>query len=563
MDVTSATAPPRAASGIEGLDSITQGGLPAGRATLMCGPPGCGKTLLAMSFVVLGAAQHGEPGVFFSFEEGRSDLLANAAAVGLPVHAEIEAGRLLVETAGLDPGQVEGNADFTLDGLVLRLEDAIRRIGARRVVVDTIDVVFAALSDVRGVRRELHRLCRRMRDRGVTLLLTGGRGSDAVTSNGVEDYVVDCVIALDHRVQAQLSTRRLRILKYRGCAHGTNEYPFLIDGRGIRVMPITSAALEHGAPLERVPSGIPQLDEMLSGSGYYQGSTVLISGTAGSGKTSVTAHFVDAACRRGERALVLLFEESPLQWLRNMASIGLHLEPWVTQGLLLFHAARPSLHGLELHLAASMLAIEQHEPTCVVVDPISSFSTVGSVLEVKGMLVRLVDFLKLRASTVLMTSLTHDGRTIEHTEQEISSIVDTWIVLRDLEGNGERNRCLHVLKSRGMAHSNQVREFRLTDQGVRLVEVYVGDGVVLTGAARAAQEARERAARDGREAELNRRQQQLARRREALENRIAAMREEFAAEAAEALGSIEADQALAEQSAQERRDMAALRQGRP
>ena len=485
----------RTPTGVSGLDSITMGGLPTGRATLMCGPAGCGKTLLAMEFVVHGAARFNEPGVFFAFEESVADLLANAASLGLQAEAQVAGGRLLIENAGLDPAHIEGDGNFTLDGLILRLEQCIDRVGARRVVVDTIDVVFAALADERTVRRELHRLCRRMRDRDITLMLTGERGAASFTRGGVEEYVVDCVIALDHRVQAQLSTRRLRIMKYRGSAHGTNEYPFLIDSRGVTVMPITSAALAHDAPVGRTSSGIAALDAMLGGAGYYQGGTVLVSGTAGSGKTSITAHFVHAACGRGERCGVFLFEESPRQWLRNMRSIGLDLGQWADQGLLRFHAARPSLHGLELHLAASMQMIEELDPTCVVVDPISSFDAVGNVLEVKAMLVRLIDFLKLRNTTVVMTSLTHDGSGIEHTEQEISSIVDTWLALRDVEGNGERNHCLHVLKSRGMAHSNQVREFRLTDQGVQLSDVYIGAGQVLTGAARAAQEAREVAAR--------------------------------------------------------------------
>lgn len=554
-DTTKARAP----TGIAGLDSVTAGGLPAGRATLMCGSAGCGKTLLAMAFVVNGAARFNEPGVFMAFEETVDDLIANAHTLGLDARGQVDAGRLVVESAGLDPGQIEGDANFTLDGLLIRLEHSIDRIGARRVVIDTLDVVFAALPDARTVRRELHRLCHRLRERGVTLLLTGERAAGSLSRGGVEEYVVDCVITIDHRVQAQMSTRRLRVLKYRGSAHGTNEYPFLIDDQGITVMPISSAALEHGAPLARVPSGIGALDAMLGGQGYFQGSTVLVSGTAGSGKTSVSAHFVHAACGRGKRCVVFLFEESPQQWLRNMRSIGLDLLPWQQQGLLRFHAARPSLHGLEMHLAASLQEIEAFDPSCVVVDPISSFDAVGNVLEVKAMLVRLIDQLKTRATTVMMTSLTHAGGGIEHTEQEISSIVDTWLVLRDIEGSGERNRCLHVLKSRGMSHSNQVREFRLTDSGVQLSEVYLGDGQVLTGAARASQEARERAASAERAAAMHRREQALQRRREALDNHIAALRAEFDAEAADLGRELGAERNAEGQIERDRLDMARLR----
>lgn len=519
-------------TGVRGLDEITYGGLPTGRVTLIWGGVGCGKTLTALEFLVRGATDFNEPGVMFAFEETATELMENTATMGFDLKGLIDSGRLAIEGGGMRPGMIEGSGGFTLDGLLIRLNQAIERVGAKRVVLDTLDVLFASLPDAKGLRDELHRLCLWLRERGLTVVLTAERDEQTVIRWGFEEYVADCVIVLDHRVDTQLSTRRMRIVKYRGSAHGTNEYPFLIDHQGVCVMPITSAGLIHEAAEERVSTGVPDLDAMLGGPGLYRGGTALVSGTPGCGKTSLSAHFVRAACARGERCIVFLFEESPQQWLRNMRSIGQDLKPAVDAGLLIFSAARPTLRGLEMHLAVMTKMVADFEPHAVVIDPISSFDVVGDALDVKTMLVRLVDHLKLRGTTVLMTCLTHAGASPEQSEQEISSIVDTWIFLRDVESSGERNRCVYILKSRGMAHSNQVREFRLSDHGISLVDVYIGDGALLTGSARLAQAAREREAEEEAQQQIERKQLALKRKRALLETRIEAMRAEFAAEEA-------------------------------
>ena len=546
---------PKAPTGIRGLDDITGGGLPVGRPTLICGGAGCGKTLLAMEFLIHGATQYGEPGVFVAFEETAEDLIKNTASLGFDLDGLVAARKLVVDYVRVERSQFEEIGEYNLEGLFVRLGHAIQSVGARRVALDTVETLFATLPNEAVVRAELRRLFGWLRSRGVTAIITGERGDKTLTRYGIEEYVSDCVIVLDHRATEQMSTRRLRVVKYRGSTHGTNEYPFLIDQTGISVLPITSLGLEHVASRERVSSGIAPLDAMLGGQGYYRGSSILISGTAGSGKTSVTAHFADAACRRGERCLMFLFEESPSQLMRNMNSIGIDLEPWTQQGLLRFHAARPSLYGMEAHLAVTLKLIDEWAPRVVVVDPISSFGALGEPLQIKAMLVRLVDALKFRGITLLLTSLTQAGIALEHTEQEISSLIDTWLLLRDMESNGERNRGLYILKSRGMAHSHQIREFVLTDRGVELTDVYVGSGGVLTGSARLAQEARERAERLAARQEIERQRLALERKRQAMESRIAALRADYAAEEGEALRLIDQEQQREQHLILDREDM--------
>jgi circadian clock protein KaiC len=464
----------KAPTGIAGLDEITGGGLPAGRPTLVCGSAGCGKTLFAMEFLVRGILDHGEPGVFMSFEERAEDLAENVRSLGFDLEDLIERGKLVVDYVHVERSEIEETGEYDLEGLFLRLGWAIDSIGAKRVVLDTLEVLFGGLENQGILRAELRRLFRWLKEKGVTAVITGERGEGTLTRHGLEEYVSDCVILLDHRVIDQLATRRLRVVKYRGSIHGTNEYPFLIDERGIEVLPITSLGLTHATSTERVSSGIPELDEMLGGEGYYRGSSVLVSGRAGTGKTSLAAHFVDAACRRGEPCLYFAFEESAGQIMRNMRSIGLDLEPWVRQGLLEFHASRPTLHGLERHLVTMYKAVRTARPRVVVVDPVTNFVDTGSVEEVGSMLVRLIDFLKMAEITVLFTSLTQGGRDLESSDVGVSSLMDTWLLLRDTESNGARNRTLNVIKSRGMAHSNQVREFVLTARGVSLVEASRG-----------------------------------------------------------------------------------------
>jgi len=519
-------------TGIQGLDEITDGGLPRGRPTLICGSAGCGKTLLAMEFLVRGATQFGEPGVFIAFEETAPDLAANVASLGFDVPRLVAQKKLLIDFVRLERSEIQEAGEFDLAGLFIRLNHAIDKIGAKRVVLDTVECLFAGLPNPGIVRSELRRLFRWLKDKGVTAIITGERGESTLTRQGLEEYVSDCVILLDHRVDGQVSTRRLRVVKYRGSTHGTNEYPFLIDRAGFSVLPVTSMGLDHAVSTERISTGIEQLDAMLGGKGCYRGSSILLSGTAGTGKTSMAAHFVQAACERGERCLYFAFEEPPQQIIRNLRSIGLNLAQWVDQGLLQFNASRPTLCGLENHLATMHHAVNQFRPHIVIMDPITSFTALGQTSEIKAMLTRMVDFLKARRITAFFTALTHSGSVLEGTETDIPSLIDTWLLLRDIELNGERNRGLYVLKSRGMAHSNQIREFGLSRQGIQLRNVYVGPGGVLTGSARLAQEAQEQAARVLEQQEIEVRQRQLERKSQTLAAQIAALNADFAAEEA-------------------------------
>jgi len=548
-------------SGIKGLDEIMEGGLPQGRPTLVCGSAGCGKTLMAMEFLVKGATDYGEPGVFMAFEETSDELAQNVRSLGFDLEGLIRQKKILVDYVRIERGEIEETGDYDLEGLFIRLGHAIDSVGAKRVVLDTIEVLFGGLTNEVILRAELRRLFRWLKDRGVTAIITGERGEGALTRHSLEEYVSDCVILLDNRVINEVSTRRMRIVKYRGSAHGTNEYPFLIDEEGFSVLPITSIVLTHKVSDERISTGIERLDAMLDGQGYYRGSTVLVSGTAGSGKSSLAAHFVDAACRRGERTLYIAFEEAPAQIMRNMRSIGLDLEPWARKGLLQFHAARATLFGLEMHLAIIHKLVKETAPRVIVLDPITNLNHAGaSRKEVTDTLTRLVDFLKMQGITVLMTSLTSGEKgPQEKTDVDISSIVDTWLLLRDLELGGERNRAMYVLKSRGMPHSNQIREFHLTGRGIELTDVYLGPEGVLTGSARLSQEAREKAAVLERQQGLEAKQRELERRREALEARIVALRKEFEAESEEMARRIAEDRSRAEVSRLDRMRMGVSR----
>ena len=471
----------RTRSGVDGLDEITLGGLPAGRTTLLCGGPGCGKTTMALQFLVRGAADFDEPGVFLSFEETPEDIISNAASVNLDLKGAIDDGKIGISFIELDSSELEVVGVYSLDGLFARLGLAIDKVGAKRVVVDTLEVLFSALENEAVLRSELRRLFQWLKDKGVTAVVTAERGANGnLTRHGLEEYVSDCVIALDHVVEEQVATRTLRIVKYRGSEHGTGEYPFLIDADGVTVVPITALGLDHPASKEKVSSGIPSLDEMMAG-GYYKGTTVLMSGAAGTGKSTIAASFVAAACERGERAVYFAFEESPDQIVRNMGSVGIELQKHRDSGLLEIVAARPSLYGLEHHLAQIHKKVQQMEPDVAVLDPISNFEIVGSGREAKAMLTRIVDLLKSRQITAVLTTLT----AIEQDSMVgISSIVDTWLQVRNYEAGGERTRMLYILKSRGMPHSNQVREFVMSDEGVKLVDVFLGPDGVLIGSAR-------------------------------------------------------------------------------
>ncbi|MEY2475740.1 MAG: circadian clock protein KaiC [Actinomycetota bacterium] len=521
---------PKTPTGISGLDEVTGGGLPRGRPTLICGPAGCGKTLLAMEFLVRGITQFDEPGVFLAFEESAVDLTANVASLGFDL-TKLQADRqLVVDHVNVMGAEMEETGDWDLEGLFLRLGAAIDSVGAKRVVIDTIETLFGAFSNMAILRAELRRLFEWLKDRGVTAVITGERGDGTLTRHGIEEYVSDCVIVLDHRVTEQASTRRLRILKYRGSLHGTNEYPFLIGESGVSVLPITSPGLQHKVSPERVSTGVPRLDAMLGDGGFYKGSTVLVSGTAGTGKTTLAAQFCDATCSRGDRAMYFAFEESQAEIIRNMSSVGIHLQRWVDAGLLQFHCFRPSLLGLEAHLFAMQKYVTEFDPAVVVKDPVSDLLRVGTGADVSAMLTRQVDFLKARGVTVMFTSLTSETDPVQ-ADQQIASLVDTWLLVKTMEGNGEHNRVLYVRKSRGMAHSNQIREFLLTSQGIELADVYVGPQGVLTGSARSAQEAKERSDGTARLEDLEQRRVNLARRRDTVEAQAAALWREFDDEA--------------------------------
>jgi circadian clock protein KaiC len=519
-------------SGIPGFDDITSGGLPRGRPTLVAGSAGCGKTLFGLHFLVRGATLYDEPGVFIAFEEREQDLIENVASLGFDLKDLVERKRIALDHIHVDRVQIEESGEYDLEGLFLRLDLAISQVGAKRVVIDTLETVFAAFTDTAILRSELRRLFHWLKEREVTAIITAERGDGALTRHGLEEYVSDCVVVLDHRVRDQVSTRRVRVVKYRGAKHETNEYPFLIDETGITVVPITSVTLEHDVSSERISTGVVKLDTMLDG-GYYRGSNVLISGTAGSGKSSLCAHFADAVCNAGERCLYVSYEESPLQIQRNMASIGLELEPWVAQGALRFMALRSTSHGLEAHLALLHKTVTEFGPAAVVVDPIGILNSAGAQDEATRMLVRMLDLFKGKGLTSVLSNLTHGGDALEATSLAVSSMVDTWLLLKMLEGNGERNRTLYVLKSRGMAHSNQIREFLITQAGIDLIEPYVGPEGVLTGTARAGQELKDRLIRDARRQEEERQARLLERKAALLEQRIAALRAEFAAEEAE------------------------------
>ena len=525
---------PKSPTSIQGFDEITGGGLPKGRATLVCGGAGCGKTLFAMEFIVRGVTQHNEPGVFLSFEETEKELAANVSSLGFDLDDLVRRKKIWVEHIHLERAENEQSGEYDLEGLFIRIHHAIESIGAKRVVLDTLESLFSGLPNPLILRAELRRLLAWLKKKNVTTILTAERGEGSLTRQGMEEYVSDCVILFDHRVDNQSSIRRMRIVKYRGSTHGTNEYPFLIDEDGFSVLPVTSLGLNYSSSNKRISTGIPRLDTMLTGKGYFRCSTVLVSGTAGTGKTSIAAQFVEAACKRGERVLFFTFEESPSQLTRNMRSIGIHLEPWVNKGLLQFHATRPTLYGLETHLTTIIKLINKFAPDIVILDPINAFVSGDNQSDVKTMLLRLVDFLKMKRITAFFTNLTSAGENIEITDVYISSLIDTWLLLRDIEIGGERNRGLYVLKSRGMAHSNQIREFNLTDRGIELLDVYIGSEGVLTGSARLSQEMKDEAEQATLQQEIARKRIGLERKREAMEAQIVLLRSEFEAEEMEA-----------------------------
>jgi circadian clock protein KaiC len=558
LDRGAAQALAKARTGILGLDEVTFGGLPAGRPTLVCGGPGCGKTLLATTFLVNGAVMFNEPGVFVSFEETSDDLIQNVASLNYDLDALVAQKKIAIDFVRVERSEIEETGEYDLEGLFVRLDYAIKSIGAKRVVLDTLEMLFAGLGDTQILRAEIRRLFAWLKLRNVTAIITAEQGEGTLTRYGIEEYVSDCVFLLDNRVSDQITTRRLRVVKYRGSAHGTNEYPFLIDAHGVSVLPVTSAGLAHAASNEVISTGIPGLNQMLGAGGFYRGTSVLVSGTAGTGKTSLAAHFIEAVCARGERCLYFAFEESPAQIIRNIRSIGLDLQPRVDAGLLRFEAARPSLFGLEMHLARMYREIEEFEPSAVVLDPISALR--GATGDVHSMLLRVIDLLKSRGITAFLTNLLSvEG--MDKADVGMSSLMDTWLSLVQLESNGERNRGIYVLKSRGMSHSNQIREYQLTSQGVKLVDAYLGGSGVLTGSARIAQEMVDAASSVRRAQDQERKQRDIQRKRAALERQIADLRAELESEEEEARTILQRDEELEKRLQAERRAMAIQRGG--
>jgi circadian clock protein KaiC len=518
---------PKTPTGITGLDEITHGGLPTGRPTLICGAAGSGKTLFSIEFIVRGALEFNEPGVFMAFEEKAEELAMNVASLGFDLEALQKNKLIKLDYVHIERSEIEETGEYDLEGLFIRLGYAIDSIGAKRVVLDTIENLFAGLSNQAILRAELRRLFQWLKDKGVTAIITGEKGDGYLTRQGLEEYVSDCVILLDHRVNNQISTRLLRIVKYRGSIHGTNEYPFLIDEDGISVLPITSLTLAHDVSSKRVSSGIAALDNLLEGKGFFKGSSILVSGTAGTGKTSIAAYFANATCNNKGRCLYFAFEESPQQIIRNMMSIGMDLQKHVDEGLLQFHASRPTLNGLEMHLVAIHKIVKKFKPSAIILDPITNLVTVGSVSEVKAMLIRLIDFLQAEQITVMFTALTLNTVINEQTDEGVSSLVDAWILVRDIENNGERNRGMYIMKSRGMKHSNQVREFVISDEGLNLVDVYLGTEGVLIGSAREAQQLMESTSEVLRTHAVTRKDKEIERKRMVLQAKIESLKEEF------------------------------------
>jgi circadian clock protein KaiC len=518
-------------TGIAGFDELTNGGVPKGRPTIVCGGPGCGKTMFALEFLVRGATEFNEPGVLMTFEETSEEMTKNVASLGFDLKGLAAKRKLALDYVRIEPSEIQETGEYDLEGLFIRLQHAVESVGAKRVVLDTMEAIFSGFSNTGMLRAEIRRLFRWLKDHGLTTVVTAEKGEGTLTRYGLEEYVSDCVIFLDHRVTDQISTRRMRVVKYRGSSHSADEVPFLIDERGFSVLPSSSMRLDHEVSNERVSSGVKDLDDMLEGKGFYRGSSVLVSGTAGSGKSSLAAHFAQQTCRDGERCLYVAFEESAAQAMRNMRSIGIDLEKQVRKGLLRFEAWRPTQSGLEMHLLQIHRLVEEHKPATVIIDPLTSL--LSSTNQPHSMLMRLIDFLKTKQITGFFTALTSGrNKEIEKTDVGISSLIDTWIFARDVELNGERNRCIHVLKSRGMANSNQVREFLMSKEGIRLLPVYVGSGTVLTGSARLSQEAREKAESMLREQTKEEQRRVLDGKRKALEAQIAAMRSEFEQEEA-------------------------------
>ncbi len=460
-------------TGIKGFDEITEGGLPKNRTTLVSGGAGSGKTLLGIDFLINGATNYNEPGIFMSFEETEDELYKDVASLNLDLKGLVSKKKILVEHVVLERRDVQ-EKEFNLEGLLIRLENAIHSIGAKRVVLDSIESLFAGFTDIGILRVEIKRLFRWLKEKQVTAIVTGEPSDGFYTRQGLEEFVSDCIILLDNRVKEQISVRRIRVVKYRGSKHGTNEYPFVIDNQGLSVIPITSAGLDQPGTAKRVSTGVSSFDKLFKGGGYTRGSTVLASGTAGTGKTSLAAAFAVASCKRGERCLYLSYEGSAGQLAQNMKSIGFEMEPLIKKGLLKIVSTRPSFFGLETHLLDLYKMIADFKPQAVVIDPLTSLIGQQNPVEIQSMITRLIDLLKTNGITGFFTSL------VPSTEQNdssgeigVSSLIDTWIVVRALEEDEGRRRIrgLYIVKSRGMGHSSDVHKIVLSDDGINIIKM--------------------------------------------------------------------------------------------
>jgi len=462
---------PKTPTGINGLDEVTNGGFPKGRPTLVCGSAGCGKTLFGIQFLAQGILEYGENGVFMSFEETKSDLAQNVQSLGIDIEKLVAQKKLRIDYVQIERSEIEETGEYDLEALFIRLGHAIESVGAKRVVLDTMESLFSGIDNTAVLRSEIRRLFHWLKQKGITAVITGESGGKSLTRQGLEEFVSDCVILLDFRVIDQIATRRLRIVKYRGSTHGSNEYPFLIDENGISVLPITSLKLEHKISSDIISTGLKEIDDLFSKGGFFRGSSTLLTGTAGTAKTILASYFALSSCKRKERTLYLSFEESPDQLVRNMQSVGIHLSPFVKSKVLTIHSSRPSLQGLEMHLLILNKLIEQHRPKTVIVDPISSLLSIGSISEVRDMLVRLIDMLKTRNINAFFTSLTHDSSSDEKdsTVNAISSLADIWINLENEKHNEQRIRGLRIVKSRGMGHETETQHFTIGSKGIRLL----------------------------------------------------------------------------------------------
>ena len=514
-------------TGVKGLDDVLGGGIPQGHAMLLVGKPGTGKSILSMEYLLHGIELHKENGVYISFEESEKQIISNAASFGWKFEEMVKKNKLAISYIDMQPEQMRTVGDYDLSALILRVKGAIKKVNARRVVIDGINNLLSTFDDERIIRSDLLRLIREIKEVNATIFITGERGHDSWSKMGFEEYLADGLMHLDNRTDGNYQTREIQVVKCRGINHYTGKSPFIINSEGMSIRPLITADFDYKVLKSRVSTGIADIDNMLGGKGLYRGSTVYITGPSGAGKTSISSSFANGACSRGERALFLAFEESSDQIIRNMKSIGLSLDKWVNEKLLYFYTARATTNSLEGHLDNIMTMVREVEPTCVVLDPISAFRPIANENETKLMLIRLNDYLRARKITTVFTALSSDGEYSEHADVQLSSIADTWIVVRIMDYKGERNNVMQLMKSRGMSHSRQMKEMYFTGNGLKLQNVYQGPEGVLTGAARIGQEKYEKLKEARNVIEIDKNRKKIERKKSLLEASIEALKHEY------------------------------------